>query len=95
MSKNFATTSPGSTDRKHQRVHNAAPGYVGVLQCDICGKLYSSDSLAAHKRLAHGTGDAASTEQRETQTILHIFKGLSPESKKKLLGDLSAEIQET
>jgi hypothetical protein len=91
-----ASEQPGSKlpGGNQERIYNAAPGYVGVLQCDICGRLYGSDSLLSHKRLAHETADLASTEQHETQKILRIFKRLSPESKKQLLGDLSAEIHQ-
>ena len=52
-----------------------------AVHCDICGKLVSSSYIASHKRLAHI--DLANK-------ILTLFKSLSEEEKKKVLGDLIA-----
>jgi hypothetical protein len=90
-STTFSSSTSGTDGKiRSKRVYNAAPGYIGVLQCDVCGRLYGSDSLTAHKRLAHGAPDLASTEERETQKILRLFKELSQGNKKKVLEKLSA-----
>lgn len=52
-----------------------------TVHCDICGKLLSSSSIKSHKRLAHGD---------RSKKILELFKNLSEEEKKKVLGDLIA-----
>lgn len=52
-----------------------------AVHCDICGKLISSSYIKSHKRLAH-------TDL--SQKILALFKSLSEEEKKKVLGDLIA-----
>ena len=52
-----------------------------AVHCDICGKLISSSSIKSHKRLAHADG---------SKKILALFKSLSEEEKKKVLGDLIA-----
>ena len=51
------------------------------VHCDICGTLLSSSSIKSHKRLAH-------TDL--PKKILALFKRLSEEEKKKVLGDLKA-----
>jgi hypothetical protein len=87
----FSNSTSGADGKaRSRRVHNASPGHVAVVQCDVCGRLYGSDSLTAHKRLAHEAPDLVSTGQRETQKILRLFKELSQGNKKKVLQELNA-----
>ncbi len=58
-----------------------------AVSCDVCGKLFSSSYLGAHKRLAHREEDAA------VKNILNMFKNLSKESKKKALEDLASMVR--
>jgi hypothetical protein len=57
-----------------------------AVRCDICGKLYSSSHLGAHKRLSHPR--ATSPEPAAVQKILNLFDSLSAEGKKKVLAAL-------
>lgn len=59
-----------------------------AVHCDICGKLFSSSYVKAHKRLAHKTADSVLSESEAIQKILRLFKELSPADKKKVLRDL-------
>ena len=52
-----------------------------AVHCDICGKLLSSSYINSHKRLAHPD---------LSKKILALFKNLSEEQKKKVLGHLKA-----
>jgi hypothetical protein len=54
------------------------------VYCDICGKLYSSSYVGAHKRLAHPVDE--STAER----IAALFKGLSIDDQKKVLERLTS-----
>jgi DNA-directed RNA polymerase subunit N (RpoN/RPB10) len=62
------------------------------VRCDVCGKLYSSSHLNSHKRLAHAKDKLAGSAARERaiQTILEIYKTLSTENKKRVLGELAS-----
>jgi len=53
------------------------------VRCDICGKLYSSSHVGAHKRLSHPR--ATSADPALVQKILTLFDSLSAEGKKKVL----------
>ena len=57
------------------------------VRCDICGKLFSSSYLGAHKRLSHPRAESA--EPAAAQKILRLFNALSAEGKKKVLAALS------
>ena len=56
------------------------------VRCDVCGKLFSSSHLAAHKRLAHA--DTSSSEPAALKRILTLFNALSAEGKKKVIAAL-------
>ena len=49
-----------------------------AVHCDICGRLINSSYLKSHKRLAHAD---------LSKKILALFKRLSEEEKKNVLGD--------
>jgi DNA-directed RNA polymerase subunit N (RpoN/RPB10) len=53
------------------------------VRCDVCGKLFSSSYVGAHKRLAHPK--QTSTEPASVKKILTLFDALSAEGKKKVL----------
>lgn len=55
-----------------------------TVRCDICGKLFSSSYVAAHKRLAHRPPTSA------VDQIVALFRKLSPIEKKKVLEDLKS-----
>lgn len=57
------------------------------VRCDICGKLFSSSYVGAHKRLSHP--NATSTEPAAMTKILALFDALSAEGKKKVLAALT------
>ena len=59
------------------------------VRCDVCGKLFSSSYLGAHKRLSHLK--ASSKETAPVQKILELFEQLSSEEKKQVLILLGAE----
>ena len=52
-----------------------------AVHCDICGRLVNASYIESHKRLAHAD---------LPKKILALFKNLSEEEKKKVLGDLIA-----
>ena len=52
-----------------------------AVHCDICGRLVNASYIKSHKRMAH-------TDL--SKKILALFKRLSEEEKKKVLGDLIA-----
>jgi DNA-directed RNA polymerase subunit N (RpoN/RPB10) len=56
------------------------------VRCDICGKLFSSSYVGAHKRLSHPK--TTSTEPAAVQKILKLFDALSAEWKKQVLAAL-------
>ena len=56
------------------------------VRCDVCGKLFSSSHLGAHKRLSHPRTD--SPEPAAVQKIVKLFEALSAEGKKKALAAL-------
>ena len=59
------------------------------VQCDICGKLFSSRHVSSHKRLAHARQKPAlNGEQDRMGTILELFRSLSSENKERLLARL-------
>jgi DNA-directed RNA polymerase subunit N (RpoN/RPB10) len=66
------------------------------VRCDVCGKLFSSRHVKAHKRLAHPKGKVAVSvaEQDGIKTILDLYKTLSAENKERLLAQLAALEQE-
>ena len=57
------------------------------VRCDVCGKLFSSSYLGAHKRLSHPK--ANSKEPAAVQKILDLFEALSVEEKRKVLASLA------
>jgi hypothetical protein len=66
-----------------------------LVNCDICGGLFSSSHLKSHKRLAHGkrTVLPPSTplpDQDAMQMIFVLFDGLSPKHKKLLVKRLTS-----
>jgi len=61
------------------------------VQCDICGKLYSSRHLSSHKRLAHAKHGAGSgSGETQIKTILELYRALSAEHKKRVLAEIVA-----
>ena len=56
------------------------------VRCEVCGKLFSSSHLGAHKRLAHPK--LISNEPAAVKKILTLFETLSAEEKKKVLATL-------
>jgi DNA-directed RNA polymerase subunit N (RpoN/RPB10) len=54
------------------------------VHCDICGKLYSSSYVAAHKRLAHRI------EKSAADKIMALFNGLFIDEQKKVLEKLTS-----
>jgi hypothetical protein len=66
------------------------------VQCDICGKLYSSRHVSSHKRLAHAKASEGSTSgENQIKTILKLFKTLSGEQKKRVVAELAAGEQQS
>jgi hypothetical protein len=66
-----------------------------MVNCDVCGGLFSSSHLKSHKRLAHGRKQGPPTpaplhDQDAMQMILALFDGLSPKNKKLLLKRLTS-----
>lgn len=61
-----------------------------TVRCDVCGKLFNTSYLGAHKRLAHAKEKGAN-EQIAVEKILKLFEGLSPEGKKKALEQLTGK----
>jgi len=57
------------------------------VYCDICGRLYSSSYVGAHKRLAHRMDKSAADR------IVALFKGLSIDERKKVLEKLTSITQ--
>jgi hypothetical protein len=65
------------------RCDKATKGFwvARTVCCDICGKLFSSSYLGAHKRRAH----TSTVDQ-----IVDLFRKLSPIEKKKVLEHLKS-----
>lgn len=66
-----------------------------MVNCEVCGGLYSSSHLKSHKRLAHGkkSTSPATTPlagQDAIQMIFTLFDGLSSKDKKLLLERLAS-----
>ena len=65
-----------------------------AVHCDVCGLVYNSSYLSAHKRRAHPEAFKKENPQaEEAETILQIvslFRRLSPEARKLLLTRLRA-----
>ena len=55
-----------------------------TVRCDICGKLFSSSYVGAHKRLAHRPSTSTFDQ------IVDLFRRLSPIEKKRVLEDLKS-----
>jgi DNA-directed RNA polymerase subunit N (RpoN/RPB10) len=65
------------------------------VRCDVCGKLFSSSHVKAHKRLAHAKEKpAGATGQDGMKAILELYKALSAEDKARVLAELAAREQE-
>jgi DNA-directed RNA polymerase subunit N (RpoN/RPB10) len=59
------------------------------VRCDVCGKLFSSSYVGAHKRLAHRkTNLLTPSEPVAIKKIIALFKALSMERQKELLEQL-------
>lgn len=96
MCANRTSTLPWSIDggsafalccgiRWAMRCDKAIKGFwVRTVRCDICGKLFSSSYLGAHKRLAHRPPTST------VDQIVDLFRKLSPIEKKKVLEDLQS-----
>jgi hypothetical protein len=63
------------------------------VRCDICGKLFNSRHLGAHKRLSHPK--AVSSDPAAVQKIVKLFDGLSADGKKKVLAALGLVEEKT
>ena len=63
-----------------------------TVRCDVCGKLFSSSYLGAHKRLAHASTEEEVARQHRaaSKKILDLFKALPANTQKKILSELSA-----
>ena len=61
------------------------------VRCDVCGKLFSSSYVGAHKRLAHHkTVLLTPSEPVAIKKIVALFKSLSTEAQNKILEQLGA-----
>lgn len=61
-----------------------------TVRCDVCGKLFNTSYVGAHKRLAHAK-DKGTSEQVAVERILKLFAGLSPEGKQNALERLTGK----
>jgi hypothetical protein len=64
-----------------------------IVHCDVCGKLFSSSHLKAHKRLAHQRSgeihpNAPLNERDLIRMIESLFNALSADGKKSLAKQL-------
>lgn len=60
------------------------------VRCDVCGKMFNSRHVSSHKRLAHARLKAGTpSEQERMKVMLDIFKGLSEETKQRVLERLA------
>jgi len=61
------------------------------VRCEVCGKLFSSSHVKAHKRLAHVKGKVRGADGQDgMKTILELYDRLSSEDKERLLAELAA-----
>ncbi len=64
-----------------------------IVRCETCGGLYNESHLSSHQRLSHGkkarpTG-RADRELDAIDEILNLYKQLSNQSQKEVLGRLN------
>jgi hypothetical protein len=66
-----------------------------AVHCDVCGLVYNSSYLSAHKRRAHPEEfkkENSGVEEAETiLQIVSLFRRLSPEARKLLLTRLQSD----
>ena len=68
------------------------PSAPAAVTCDVCGRRYNQRYLTSHKRLSHnGKNHAPSADDtRDVETILALYKRISPKARIELKRRLSA-----
>jgi len=80
-----------------EKIVAETPPASDVVKCDVCGRRYNQRYLTSHKRLSHnGKNHAPSADDtRDVETILALYKRISPKARKELRRRLSGASEQS